>query len=436
MTVTQDMFKMAEEMEPELIATRRDFHEHPELGFEEMRTSSLIARKLTEMGFDEVLVGRDVCDDKTRMGVPAQEELDAAYQRAEAEGGDPEFLPAAKDGFTGVIGILHCGEGPTVALRFDIDALPIQETHDKGHFPADNGFASIHEHTMHACGHDGHATIGLGTAKVLMHYRDQLHGTIKFIFQPSEEGVRGARSIVEKGHLDGVDYCLGAHIGGNKDLDHCFIGANDCRTMATTKLNVTFHGVPSHAAAAPESGKNAMLAMATAVLNLQAIPRYSAAATRINVGKVVAGGGRNIICDRAYMEMEVRGMSTEANEYMYDYAMRIIKAAAEMHDCTYDVDIVGAAQSNLNSPELTQRVLKVLADNGLEAKAMPNPVGGGSEDYSYMSERVRKNGGQSCYFMNQGYEAGPHHNDHFDYDEKLLVQGVKAFSAVVYDLLK
>ena len=113
---------------------------------------------------------------------------------------------------TGVIGLLHCGEGPTVAMRFDIDALGVFEESGECHLPAREGFASVNEGFMHACGHDGHAAIGRGVARVLMEIRCRLHGTVKLIFQPAEEGVRGAKAIVEKGHLDDVQYLLGSHI--------------------------------------------------------------------------------------------------------------------------------------------------------------------------------------------------------------------------------
>ncbi|MCQ2406891.1 MAG: M20/M25/M40 family metallo-hydrolase, partial [Oscillospiraceae bacterium] len=182
----------ADEAAEEIIAFRRDIHSHPELGWLEMRTASLIARKLKEFGCDEVLIGEAVCERAARMGVPSDAVLEEHYKWAGENGADPEFLPSTKGGMTGVIGILRCGEGPTVAMRFDIDALPIIENSGEGHYPAKCGFRSENEGVMHACGHDGHIASGIGTAKVLCSLRDKLHGTVKFIFQPAEEGVRGA----------------------------------------------------------------------------------------------------------------------------------------------------------------------------------------------------------------------------------------------------
>ena len=132
--IGQELHAAAEELRQELVACRRDLHHYPELGWCEMRTASLIARQLTELGY-EVLVGRDVCDEAGRMGVPDDETLEQEYRRAAAQGADPEFLEKVRGGFTGVIGILRCGEGPTVALRFDIDALPVPESQSEEHRP-------------------------------------------------------------------------------------------------------------------------------------------------------------------------------------------------------------------------------------------------------------------------------------------------------------
>ena len=425
----------AEGMREELVACRRDLHHYPELGWCEMRTASLIARRLTDLGY-EVLVGRDVCDEKGRMGVPDEETLEQEYRRAAAEGADPEFLEQVRGGFTGVIGILRCGEGPVVALRFDIDALPVPEAQGEDHLPAREGFASCNPGVMHACGHDAHITIGLGTAKLLMQMKNRLHGTVKLIFQPAEEGVRGAKSIVDKGHLDGVDYVLGGHMGGNPDTAEPAIGVGSGNTLATTKFDIYYHGKPAHAGFCPELGKNAMLAAATAVLNLYAIPRHGAAGTQVNVGTLHAGTGRNVVAAEAKLEVEVRGNSAAANRHMQEYAFRVARAAGEMHDCGCEIRLMGAADCTENSPELSARVLQVCRDRlGLSCVEMKGGASG-SEDYSYFSERVRSQGGQSCYFSNLVRCAGPFHNSQFDLDEVGLVNGVITFVGMTCDLLK
>ncbi len=437
MSVYEQIIKTVDEMEPELVACRRDFHKHAESGWFEMRTSSIIARKLTELGLDEVLVGDQVCDRDTRMGVPSDEELEKSYERAVAQGGDPEFLPYTKGGMTGVIGIMRCGEGPTVAMRFDIDALGVIEEQDPSHRPAAEGFASINYGMMHACGHDGHGTIGLGVAKTLMSIKDQLHGTIKLIFQPAEEGVRGAKSIVEKGHLDGVDFLIGSHVSDKEEGDPAVVIPGSYGSLATTKYDVYFHGLSAHAGGSPEKGKNVMLAVATAIMNLYAIPRHSDGMTRINVGTVQAGSGRNVIADVAKMEIELRGETTEINDFVVEYATNVIEAAAKMHGCTAEMKVMGGAKSLNSDDAMIERVKRVCEEElHLPVSEKLKVRSGGSEDFSYMMSRVQEQGGQATFLMALTPESAPGHNRRFDFDEQVLPNAVKIFCGTVYDIMK
>ena len=435
MQIIEKIISQAEAMQPEMVALRRDFHKYAESGWFEMRTSSIIARKLTDLGY-EVLTGEDVCDRDARMGVADQATLDAQYERAVAQGADPEFVPATKDGMTGVIGILRCGEGPTVALRFDIDALGVIESEEADQRPFAEGWNSVNRGMMHACGHDGHATVGLGVAKVLMDIKESLHGTVKLIFQPAEEGVRGAKAIVEKGHLNGVDYVLGTHVTGNQKYPGmmAFPGSRD--SFATSKYDVVFHGKSAHAGGAPNQGDNAMLAAATAVLNLQAIPRHQGGATRINVGKLVAGSGRNVICDEAFMEIEVRGATTELNQYVENYALRILENAAAMHGCTMEYKLMGAAESLVSDKPLAQRLRQVWDKAGFPMPEEDMMILSGSEDYSYMMNAVQKQGGQATFFRALTETYAVSHNRRYDFDEVFLENGVKLFCTAVYDLMK
>ena len=435
MQIVEKIIAQAEAMQPELIAQRRDFHKYAESGWFEMRTTSIIARELTQLGY-EVLLGEAVCDRDTRMGVADEATLEAQYERALAQGADPEFVRATRGGMTGAIGILRCGEGPTVALRFDIDALGVIESQEADHRPYAEGWSSVNPGMMHACGHDGHATVGLGVAKVLMQIKDQLHGTIKLIFQPAEEGVRGAKSIVAKGHLQGVDYLLGTHVTGNAKKKDCMAYPGSRGSLATSKYDVTFHGKSAHAGGRPNDGNNAMLAAATAVLNLQAIPRHAGGATRINVGKLVAGSGRNVICDEAFMELEVRGATTELNQYMESYALRILESAAAMHGGTVEYKLMGAAESLTSDVELVQRLRKAWEAAGFRITEENMLSLGGSEDYSYMMNAVQKQGGQATFFRALTAFCAGAHNRRFDFDEVFLENGVKLFCTAVYDLMK
>ena len=436
MDVYQKICAATDNIQQELSDQRQDFHKYAEAGWFEMRTSSIIARKLTELGY-EVLTGEEVCLREARMGVADEDVLEQQYHRAVAQGADPEFVEATRDGMTGVIGILHCSEGPTVAMRFDIDALGVKEAEELTHIPAKEGFASVNPGFMHACGHDGHAAIGLGVAKVLMEIREQLCGTIKLIFQPAEEGVRGAKAIVEKGHLDGVQYFLSAHITGKGADEPAVVTPGSFGSLATCKYDVVYTGTSGHAGSAPHSGSNALLAAASAVLNLNAIARHGKGATRINVGTLHAGSGRNVIPDEAKMEIEVRGATTELNRYMCERAEAILKHTAEMYDCGCQIRLMGAADSLTSDISLARRVDRVCREKlGLLPTKELTVASFGSEDVAYMMNRVQEQGGEATFFRGLTPTAGPAHNRCFDFDETVLVNSVKIFCGTVADILE
>ena len=435
MEIYRKILACADAAMPEMVALRRDFHRYAETGWFEMRTSSIIARRLTELGY-EVLVGDQVCKRDERMGVPSEEQLREAYLRAAEQGADPELLKATEGGMTGVIGILRCGDGPTVAMRFDIDALGVYESADAEHIPAREDFSSVNEGAMHACGHDGHAASGLGVAAVLMQIKEHLHGTVKLIFQPGEEGLRGAKAIVANGHLDDVDYLLGSHVT-ETDAKESDITPGSYGSLASSKYDVTFRGLVAHAGGNPHEGKNALLAAATAVTNLYAIPRHAAGETRINVGKLIAGSGRNVIADEAFMEIEVRGETTEINEYVGSYAMRILRSAAEMHDCTMDVKLMGAAESIVGDGELSARIASVCSEKlGMRVSENLMMKLRGSEDFSYMANRVQSRGGSASFMRVRSRMAGVAHGRTFDFDESYLAKAVKVLCGMAYDLMK
>ena len=435
--MSQDVYQVicqqADAMKEQLRTVRRDLHMYAEPGWCEIRTSSIIAKRLTDLGY-QVLTGPDVCLEEARMGLPPEEQLEAEYQRALAQGAIQPYAERARGGFTGVIGILDCGEGPTVAMRFDIDALGVFEDKGMEHLPTYEGFCSVNDGVMHACGHDGHVSIGLGVAEILMNCREQLRGKIKLIFQPAEEGVRGAKSIVEHGHLDDVDYVIGNHMGDSAGGTYQ-IGLTYGSTLASTKMDIYFTGRAVHAGAAPEKGNNAMLSAATAVLNLQAIPRSGQGDTRINVGTLHAGSGRNVICDRAKLEVEVRGATTEVNQYMEDYTRRIAEGAAAMHGCTCEIKLMGATESLQSNPDMIRYCEKVCRDKlGLRVTP-PAQQAGASEDYAYMVNRVHSHGGKGLFFSTLAPCAGQFHTKEFDFQEDALCNGVKAFCGLTYSLL-
>lgn len=403
-----------------LIQWRRDFHQHPELGFLEMRTASIVAKELSALGID-FKMGKDVMDPNFVMGKPSDEETKAHYQWAKENGAVEKYLDAIKEGYTGIVATIDTNKpGPTTAFRVDMDALPIYEAEHEEHLPVKEGFRSINNE-MHACGHDVHTSIGLGLATLLQERKEELSGIIKIIFQPAEEGTRGARSMTEKGVVDDVDYLIASHIGTGIPMNH-FLGSNN-GFLATTKIDVTFKGVSAHAGGNPEQGKNAMLAAANAVINLNAIPRHSGGATRVNVGELHAGSSRNAIADHAALKMEIRGTTSEINDYMRSYAESIIKGAAEMFQVDYTFETVGEGRSAKGNTALAEIVTQAAQSNGLET-AIEEDKPSGSEDATFLINRVQEKGGEATYSIFGTELKAGHHNEYFDINEDSMLPAV------------
>ena len=194
----------------EMVTFRRSFHSHPETGWTEFRTTSIIVNRLKELGL-KVLQGTQVINPQFVMG-RYPDEVEAAQKRALAEGVAQSDIDAT-EGFTGAMAIFDTGRpGPVSAFRFDIDALYVPETTNPDHLPNKLGFASRHPGFMHACGHDCHTAEGLALAHWLVDHKDELCGTVKLLFQPAEEGTRGALAMSESGVLDDVDNLVASHI--------------------------------------------------------------------------------------------------------------------------------------------------------------------------------------------------------------------------------
>ena len=438
MNKMESMIARSQALAPWLSEVRRSIHRFPETGWLEMRTSALIARALREMGY-EVLTGRAVCREDARMGVPPLAETQAHLERVLEYGCEEAYLTQdMREGFTGVIGILRCGEGPTVGMRFDIDALGMQEWPDDTHRPTREGFASVLPGKMHACGHDAHAAIGLGAAKILAEMKNELHGTVKLIFQPGEEGARGAKAIVAAGHLDDVDVFIGSHVAPTDSLDDGDVTPGTYGSLATTKYDVTFTGLAAHAGGYPEKGKSALLAAASAALALHAIPRHSEGQSRVNVGTLHAGTGRNVIPDKAVMQIEVRGETTEINSFVARNAENICRGAAAMYGCEVKIEKMGEAEGQYSDEVLLERIADVVRRDlpHLRVSSIENSQNWGSEDISVMMNRVQEKGGLATYMRVMTPMAGAQHTVKFDFDESVLEKGVQVFCAAAMDVLK
>ena len=427
-------FSVSKELETKMIDLRRDLHKHAEVAWTEFRTASIVADTLEQLGYT-VQVGEKVIAADAMMGVPSAQELDRHIERALSQGAIPQWVEKMRGGKTGVVGIMQFAKpGPTVALRFDMDANDATESTETKHRPVREGFASVNKGAMHACAHDGHTTVGLTVAKLLAAAKDELAGTIKLIFQPAEEGVRGAKAMAVAGVVDDVDYVLGMHFGVTMRK----VGQLACKTigfLATTKIDAVFTGLPAHAGAAPETGRNAMLAATTAVLNLHAISRHSQGASRINVGVMQAGSGRNVIPANAVIKFETRGTTSAINEYVRDEAVRIIEGAASMYGCTVTMQEMGGAAGGVNDEDLVTRLRQYAEKTNIFSEIAEAGNIGGSEDCTYFMERVQQRGGKAAYMMIGTELAAGHHDFLFDFNEEVLPKAAEFISGAAADLL-
>ena len=414
-----------------LVDLRRDLHRRPEPAWREFYTTARIVEEVERIGVDELHVGPDAIDPDRRSAVPDEEELDRWYAQAETalaerEGSDPSVLEPLRGGHTGAVAVLERGAGPTVGLRVDIDALPREEADDEDHYPAAEGFRSIHD-AMHACGHDAHATIGVGVLERIA--ESDFSGTFKVFFQPAEEVIGGGEAVAKSGHLDDVDYLLALHVGLDHPTGEIVAGIDGF--LAVSHLDAEFRGEAAHAGGSPNRGRNANQALATAVQNLYAIPRHEDGATRVNAGRIEGGSASNIVAERARLEGEVRGETSGLRDYMLDRAKTVIESAAAMHDCEATIEVGPSAPSAESDQELVDAVAAVAPDVDGVDSVLERADLGGSEDATFLMREVQKNGGLAAYVGVGTDHPGGHHTARFDVDEESLGIGVGVLAGAV-----
>jgi aminobenzoyl-glutamate utilization protein A len=427
---------LAESLLEDAIADRRDLHQYPETAWTEFRSTARVIRRLQRLGW-EVRWGRSIFGDVPRMGLPGAAELQQAFDRALAEGAPPELLQPMRDGYTGCIADLTGAstDGPTVALRFDIDALPVTEASDDAHQPAQEGYASRHAGQMHACGHDSHAAMGLGVASLLAAMRDQWSGRVRLIFQPGEEGTRGAAAMVAAGLLDGADYFLSPHVGAQSHVTGEII-PGITGFLATRKVDVSFLGREAHAGLAPQEGRNALLAAALATMTIFAIPRHSGGNSRINVGVLRAGSGRNVIASEAQLQLELRGDSNEVVEYLEAQARAVVEGAAHSQGVESTFEVVGEAPSAASDPDVMEAVARVARlMPGVREIGQPRRAEA-SDDATAMMRRVQEQGGKAAYVIVGSQLPDGHHTPHFDIDEQVMAGGIGTLAGAALELLR
>lgn len=405
---------------------------NPELGWLEYCTAAFIAEELSKLGF-EVKKGHEVMHVDDLMGLPTEQDNKIAFEKAVKIFG-PEKMQAFANNSTAVAGILKCGDGPCVAIRVDMDALPITESNARDHFPNQAGFASESSGIMHACGHDGHMAIGLGLAHYLAKYASQLKGNYILLFQPAEEGVRGAASIVKSDFLKDADYLLAAHLWSNMPLGKVVCSQNG--TAATDKLDVIFYGKAAHAGICPEKGNNAILAAANTILGLHEIQFAGEGLRRVNVGCIEGGTARNIIADRAKLEIELRADSQIGENELLEKLEGIVKASAQKQGCSFEIKKVGEASAACGDDSLAIQIRdEARKINYFRDVILSDKQNRGSEDFTSLMKDVQARGGKAS-FIGVGASIHGENLEHHTPDFDIAEAALSPTAALFFNLIK
>ena len=377
------------DIEKNIIDWRRDFHQYPELGFDEHRTSKIIGEALKEMG----------------------------------------LAPKMNVGKTGVTADLSFGKGPTIALRADMDALPMQET-------SGLDFSSKHDGVMHACGHDGHMAMLLGAAKALTQNGDSFNGTVRFIFQPAEEGAGGARYMIEDGCLDGVDEIYGIHVWNYQPVGE--VGITDGPVLAAADMfEIKIKGIGGHGAA-PQGTIDAVVVASHLVQALQTIVSRNTnplESTVVTIGTINGGHNFNIIADEVTLSGTARAYTEENRNLIKTRMTEIIDGVAKTFGAEISFDYEDGYPPTINHTDPTNKVLKA-AERVVGEKAGMPYLSMGGEDFSYYLQKI-----PGCFFFvgsapnDQKLFETPHHCSHFTMDERALLVGPSIYLNLVDDLL-
>ena len=423
MTFFERKLEMSDKYFDEMITARRTIHRRPEEGWTEFETMWYVCSHLDQWGIP-YLTGTKVINPKFAMGRNEQLVKDA-MARALKQGVPQEFLDKT-EGYTGAVAVIDTGRpGPVTAFRFDMDALPVRESDAPEHPPVKEGFASERPGLMHACGHDGHTAVGLTVAHWLWDHKEQFCGKFKILFQPAEEGVRGARPMAESGIVDDANWLVGSHIGGNFKPGEICVQTGGF--LASTKFDITFIGQEAHAGNAPHKGHSALVAAACATMMIQGIPRHGDGDTRVAVGKLNAGEGRNIVAAHATMQMEVRGSTQEVNDFMAENVEHIIEGVERAYQVKANIERVGESSTLVLCPKIFD-VLEEAMHKVPGAKVLPRySAPAGSEDCSWLIRRVAEHGGQAGFFLFGALNHGHHRPDFDIQDTQTLPIGFNTF---------
>jgi len=388
-----------DELVPDMVALRRDLHEHPELAFEEVRTSGIVAQRLRTLGLE---VQTNVAK-------------------------------------TGVVALLRGASKPgaqtikTIAIRADMDALPIHELNEID-------YRSTIDGKMHACGHDGHTSIALAVADILSKRRAELPGNVKFIFQPAEENIGGAGPMVKEGAIEGVDGVIGLHLISDYPVGRVGVRAGAVFASAD-RFMLTVRGKGGHAAIKPERSVDPIVISAYIITTLQTLisretSPFSPAV--ITIGVVKAGTAFNIIPETAELQGTMRAYSKEHREKLIRRISEVASGVASAMGATCDVKVFNGCPPCTNDAAMTEVVQKAAVesvgadkvDNGEEIMTT------GSDDMAYFLNAV-----PGCYFIvgAKNAEKGanyPHHHPRFNVDEDAMPIGVEVLTRAALEFLK
>jgi len=382
--------ELSEKYKEELIALRREFHQNPELGWEEIQTSNRVEEELKKIGIKVERIAK-----------------------------------------TGVVGTLKGKEdGKVVALRADMDALPIQEANN------DLPYKSKNAGVMHACGHDTHTAMLLIAAKVLWELRDQIKGTVKFIFQPAEEPIQGAKKMFEEGVMEGVDAILGIHIWSQLPTGKVSLEPGP-RFAAGDRFKITVKGKGSHGAV-PHLGVDAIVAASAIVMDLQSIvsreidPLEPAV---LSIGKINGGFNFNVLCNEVVLEGTTRSFNQDIQNRFPLMIKRMVDNTASSFKAKAEIDYIIGSPSCANDPALAQ-----IAKSGITKLYGEDVVANfektmGGEDFAYFIQKVP---GMIVFLGGGNKEKNttyPHHHEKFNIDEDALPVGTSLYAQFALDFL-
>jgi len=388
-----DFLKEAESLFDYTQSMRRDFHMHPELGFQEVRTAGIVSKELQALGL-EVATGI---------------------------------------GQTGVVAMIEGAKpGPVLMLRADMDALPITED-------TNTEYASQNPGVMHACGHDGHTAILLTVAKMLNKVKDELPGSIKLVFQPAEEGMGGAEGMIKDGVMDGpkVDYVLGLHLWNDKPVGWLGIaegpymaGADEFKLVLTGKGG---HGAMPHTTVDPIAAGAQIVSALQTIVSRNVAPIDTAV---VSITTFHGGHAFNVIPQTVEMTGTVRTFKPEVREKTLKRFEEIANGVAQAMNCAVELQFFHTAPAVTNEAKITEKVQntarRILPEHFIDAS---NMITMGSEDYAFFLEKAP---GMYFFVGSNNAERGlnfSHHHPKFDIDEASLPHAAALLATAAVDIL-